>query len=267
MSRNKVVIIITVAALFFAGIAAWQASEFLGKNQGKDLQYQGIIIAASALPVGVKINDPAQLKLSSWPKDSLPQGSFVDPAVLIGRIPVHPISAGEPVSESKLLPVGATSIMAYTVPEGHRAITVSVNEVAGVAGFLNPQNKVDVVVTMPLPNSPESISKIILQNVPILATGQIMEQREGKPVVVTTVTLDVTPEDAEKLALAASKGQLQMLLRNISDSGKVVSGGANISKVLGSVPTRSKAAVAHSGSRPAPVPQAWVIRGLTTGDK
>jgi pilus assembly protein CpaB len=259
---------ITAAALLFAGIAAWQASEFLEKNRAKDVQYQGIIIAASALPVGVKINDPAQLKLSSWPNDSLPQGSFVDAAVLIGRIPVNPISAGEPITESRLMPVGATSVMAYTVPEGHRAITVSVNEVAGVAGFLNPQNKVDVVVTMLLPNSSESISKIILQNVPILATGQIMEHKEGKPIVVTTVTLDVTPEDAEKLALAASKGQLQMLLRNISDAGKVVSSGANASKVLGSAPTRSKAAVAYSGSRPAPqAPQAWIIRGLTAGEK
>jgi pilus assembly protein CpaB len=266
MSRNKVIIIITITALFFAGIAAWQVSEFLERNQAKDMQYQGIIVAASALPVGAKINDPAQLKTSSWPKDSLPQGSFIDPAILIGRIPVQPISAGEPVTESRLMPVGATSVMAYSVPDGHRAITVSVNEVAGVAGFLNPQNRVDVVVTMPLPNSSESISKIVLQNVPILATGQVMEQKEGKPIVVATVTLDVTPEDAEKLALAASKGQLQMLLRNISDAGKVVSSGANISKVLGTVPTHSKATVAHSKPKPPP-PKAWVIRGLATGEK
>jgi pilus assembly protein CpaB len=115
---------------------------------------------------------------------------------------------------------------------------VAVNEVAGVAGFLSPNNKVDVVVTTQPPgnNDPKNIiSKIVLQNVPILATGQITEQKEGKPVVVPTVTIDLTPEDAEKLVVASSQGKLQLLLRGIKDSAPTDTKGANISKVLGTI--------------------------------
>jgi pilus assembly protein CpaB len=110
-----------------------------------------------------------------------------------------------------------------------------VNEVAGVAGFLNPHNKVDVVVTTTPTGSAETISKIVLQNVPILATGQLTEQKEGKPVVVTTVTLDLTPKDSEKLVLAANRGTLEMLLRNIADNTPVETKGATISRVLSGV--------------------------------
>lgn len=125
--------------------------------------------------------------------------------------------------------------MTYVVPPGHRAVTVAVNEVAGVAGFITPGNKVDVVLTTPLPGNPnETISKIVLQNVPVLATGQIaQEQKDGKPIVVPTVTLDLTPEDAENLVLAANKGPLQLLLRNYSDTAEVEGRGATIRKVLG----------------------------------
>jgi pilus assembly protein CpaB len=125
--------------------------------------------------------------------------------------------------------------MTYLVPQGHRAVTVAVNEVAGVAGFLTPADRVDLVVTTLPPGSTDTISKIILQNVPILATGQFTEQKEGKAVIVPTVTLDLTPEDSEKLVLAASKGPLQMLLRNVADTAPVVSRGATIAKVLGGV--------------------------------
>jgi pilus assembly protein CpaB len=125
--------------------------------------------------------------------------------------------------------------MTYVVPPGHRAVTVAVNEVAGVAGFITPGNKVDVVLTTPLPGNPnETISKIVLQNVPVLATGQIaQEQKDGKPIVVPTVTLDLAPEDSENLVLAANKGPLQLLLRNYSDTTEVEGKGATIRKVLG----------------------------------
>ncbi|GFO55336.1 hypothetical protein GMSM_23430 [Geomonas sp. Red276] len=155
----------------------------------------------------------------------------------MGRVAIRPIAGGDAVTEQKLKPkAGAqgSGFMTYVVPPGHRAVTVAVNEVAGVAGFLTPNDRVDIVVTTSLPNNDkESVSKIILENVPILATGQITDQREGKPAVVPTVTLDLVPADAEKLVLSASKGSLQLLLRNIADSGAVDSKGATIAKVLG----------------------------------
>jgi len=132
-------------------------------------------------------------------------------------------------------------VMSYIIPQGHRAVTVGVNEVAGVAGFVAPNNRVDVVLTTPIPRSTtgENISKIILQNVTVLATGQITEQKDGKPVIVPTVTLDLLPEDSEKLILAASKGSLQLLLRSIIDTSPVEAKGATITKVLSGMDTHA----------------------------
>ncbi len=237
MTRPKAVIVVSVLAVFFAGIAAWLTSGYLKKeiNTARAVQPQTIVVAATDIPIGASIVKQ-QLKVTAWPKDSIPTGSAQLPEPLVGRVAIRPIARGDAVTEQKLKPKSATSgsgFMTYVVPEGHRAVTVAVNEVAGVAGFLTPNDRVDVIVTTPLPHDDkESISKIILENVPVLATGQVTDQKAGKPAIVPTVTLDLLPEDAEKLVLSATKGSLQLLLRNIADSTQVKSKGATIGKVL-----------------------------------
>lgn len=237
MTRPKAVIIVSILALVFAGIAAWLTLQYLQKetDKSKAVQPQNTVVAAVDIPIGSTIAEQ-QLKIASWPKDSIPPGSTDDIKTMAGRVVIRPISNGDAVTEQKLKPkAGApgSGFMTYLIPPGHRAITVAVNEVAGVAGFITPNDRVDVVLTTQRPGvQNENISKIILQNVPILATGQITDQKEGKPVVVPTVTLDLTPDDSEKLVLAGSKGTLQLLLRNIADSASVDSKGATISKVL-----------------------------------
>jgi pilus assembly protein CpaB len=237
MTRPKAVIVVSIFALLFAGIAAWLTSGFLKKeiNSVKAVQPQKIVVAASDIPIGTVITEN-QLKVTLWPKDSIPPGSAQLPESVVSRVAVRPIARGDAVTEQKLKPrsgAPGAGFMTYVVPTGHRAVTVAVNEVAGVAGFLTPNDRVDVIVTTPLPlNDKESVSKIILQNVPILATGQVTDQKAGKPVIVPTVTLDLLPEDAEKLVLSAAKGSLQLLLRNIADSSEVKSKGATIAKVL-----------------------------------
>jgi pilus assembly protein CpaB len=122
-------------------------------------------------------------------------------------------------------------------------MTVGVDQVAGVAGFITPGNMVDVVLTTQPQYAKESISKIVLQNIPVLATGQTVEQqKEGKPVVVPTVTLDVTPEDAERLAIASTQGRLQLVLRGAGDESPAVTRGATITKVMKGAPVRTKKA-------------------------
>lgn len=245
MTRQKTVIIVTALAIVFAVVAAGLMYNYLQKQeQLKAGVYQTIVVAAMQIPIGSKITD-TMVKTAPWPKESVPPGSAGDPKVLTaaGRISIKNIPAGEPITEDKLAPAGGAAgagFMTYVVPPGHRAVTVAVNEVAGVAGFITPGNKVDVVLTTPLPGNPnETISKIVLQNVPVLATGQIaQEQKDGKPIVVPTVTLDLTPEDAENLVLAANKGPLQLLLRNYSDTTEVAGRGSTIRKVLaGAQPT------------------------------
>jgi pilus assembly protein CpaB len=237
MTRPKAVIVVSIFALFFAGIAAWLTYGYLQKEMSsvKAGQPQKIAVAASDIPIGTTIT-AAQVKVASWPKDSIPPGSAQSADAVVTRVAIRTIARGDAITEQKLKPKSGSAgsgFMTYVVPQGHRAVTVAVNEVAGVAGFLTPNDRVDVIVTTPLPNNDkENISKIILENVPILATGQVTDQKEGKPVVVPTVTLDLQPVDAEKLVLSATKGSLQLLLRNIADSSHTDTKGATMGRVL-----------------------------------
>lgn len=250
MTRPQTVTIVSIVALVFAGLASWGVYDYLNKEaqKTKAAEAQATVVAAGEIPIGTKLDQP-HLKVAMIPKASLQPGSFSDPKQLMGRVVVRHISPSDVITEQKLMPKEGTpmaGVMTYIIPQGHRAVTVGVNEVAGVAGFVAPNNRVDVVLTTPIPRGTggENISKIILQNVTVLATGQITEQKEGKPVVVPTVTLDLTPEDSEKLILASSKGSLQLLLRSIIDTQPVDSKGATITKVLSGSGTAAVSAAA-----------------------
>lgn len=242
MTRLKAVIVVVVVALALAGLASWLVFDYLAKKteEASSSRGQAVVVAATEIPVGTKLN-ASHLKMIDWPKSGIIPGSFFDTKAVVERTSIRPLSPGEPIIESKLMPKDGstgTSIMTYLIPEGHRAVTVGVNEVAGVAGFISPHNKVDLVLTVQPPGTTDpasAVSKIVLQNIPILATGQITEQKEGKPVVVPTVTLDLTPEDAEKLIIASSKGSLQLLLRGVKDIAPIETRGATISRVMGAV--------------------------------
>jgi pilus assembly protein CpaB len=255
MTRPKAVTVVSIFALVFAGIAAWLTYSFLQKEMRtvKAVQPERIVVAASDIPIGSLISQQ-QLRVATWPRDSIPPGSAQTAEAVLSRVAIRPIAQGDAITEQKLKPTSATpgsGFMTYVVPQGHRAVTVAVNEVAGVAGFLTPNDRVDVIVTTPVPgNEKENVSKIMLENVPILATGQVTDQKEGKPSVVPTVTLDLPPAEAERLVLATSKGSLQLLLRNITDSAPVNSRGATIAKVLTGIdapvaPVAAAPAAAH----------------------
>jgi pilus assembly protein CpaB len=197
--------------------------------------------------------EPSQVKQAEWPKINIPPGALTDTTAVTGRMLVRQVTAGEVITEQKLVPKEGTpgaGVMTYLVPKGHRAVTVAVNEVAGVAGFLTPNNRVDVVLTTTPTGSNEPISKIIMQDIPILAIGQITEQKDGKPVVVPTVTLDLMPDNAEKLVLASSRGSLQLLLRNITDTERIPVRGATIGKVLAGDGPAPEPVVTASKPRP-----------------
>jgi pilus assembly protein CpaB len=280
MTRPKAVVMVAVLAVVVAGVAAWSIFSYLKSETQKVKagQPQDIVVATADIPIGGKIAEN-QVKMAAFPKDSLPPGSIADIKSVPGRVAIRPIAAGDAVTEQKLIPregAPGAGVMTYLVPQGHRAITVAVNEVAGVAGFLTPADRVDVVLTTVPPGSKDNLSKIVLQNVPVLAIGQITQQKDGKPVVVPTVTLDLTPEDSEKLVLAASKGPLQMLLRNIADTEPVESKGATISKVLSGVDRpeprvfKVRTIVKHVrqvSPAPAPVYMVEIIKGKDRATK
>jgi pilus assembly protein CpaB len=235
MTRLSAISIVFVVALALAGVASYLVYQFLSKQESKQHQDVPVFVAARDIPVGTKL-DSSNLKLSSWPKANLPpQGFFPETSKAEGRVAVRQISTGDIVTESKLMPINRAEmggVMTYIVPQGHRAVTVAVNEVAGVAGFITPGSRVDVVLTTEMANKDDQFSKIILQNVPVLASAQATEQKDGKPAIVPTVTLDLIPSDAEKIIVGAKKGTLQLLLRNVIDTADVTTSGMTVSKAL-----------------------------------
>jgi pilus assembly protein CpaB len=207
----------------------------------KWIQQQGstggkIAVAMLDVQLGSRIS-PEMVQMVDWPSGSVPAGSFVDPKTLDTRVARTTITRGEPILESKLAPIGTQGGLSAVVGEGKRAITVRVNDVIGVAGFALPGNYVDIMVNTQEENSKgqdkdHAISKIVLEHILVLAVAQEAGRDETKPKVVNAVTLEVTPEHAEKLDLARSVGTLSLVLRNQIDPSPAMTTGATKDSLL-----------------------------------
>ena len=186
----------------------------------RDNQLLPIVVAKVEIPVGTRII-AEQLTVSQFPRTVLPRGTFarLDDKIL-GRVAVVRIFPREPVTEDRLAPVGSAGGLSSVVPEGYRAMTVKVDDVVGVSGFIMPGTLVDIaVIIIPSDNSKERekvFAKIVLQNVRVLASGQNIDKPKNEKEVerVKAVTLLVTPQQAEKLALASIEGKLQLVMRD-----------------------------------------------------
>jgi pilus assembly protein CpaB len=179
-----------------------------------------VIVAARTMELGTLIRD-SDLKLGDW-SGTLPKGSILRKEDVVGRGVMAAIYEGEPVLENRLAPKGAGAGLAATIPAGMRAVAVRVNEVVGVAGFVVPGMRVDVLISgNPPGGSPAvgTVSKTLLQNIEVLSAGQnFQKDAEGKPVQVQVVNLLVTPEQAEILSLASNETRIQLVLRNPLDT-------------------------------------------------
>jgi pilus assembly protein CpaB len=198
-----------------------------------------VVVAAINIDLGTPLT-PQMLKLADWPKGSVPAGATEDMKTLDTRVVKTSLLRGEPVLESKLAPIGATGGLSAVIGQGNRAMTVRVNDVVGVAGFALPGNYVDIVVntedeSVKADNVNKSISKIVLEHIMVLAVAQEQNRDETKPKVVNAVTLEVTPEQAEKLDLARSVGTLSLVLRNQIDTSVVTSQGSTKKDLLNRV--------------------------------
>ncbi|MEJ2698027.1 MAG: Flp pilus assembly protein CpaB [Candidatus Sulfobium sp.] len=238
-AKPKAVFIIGILAVAIAAVASISLYNYLKRQTAKvqeAVATGSVVVARTDIPVGSTINN-TQVKTANWPKNEMPPGQiFSSPDQVVGRVALEKIFTGDPIVGAKLVPQGGQAgILSYKIPEGHRAMTVAVDQVAGVAGFISPGNRVDVVLTTS--TGKQSVSKIVLQDVPVLATGQVVSQQEGgKPKVVPTVTMDVSPENAEKLAIASTQGRLQLVLRRAGDADIAKTTGATVAKVMGGVP-------------------------------
>jgi pilus assembly protein CpaB len=204
-------------ALALSGLVAYYAYRMLSNRLSPPTEETvQIVVAAEKLTLGNRLTD-AQLRVASWPKANLPEGHFSDPSAIVGRGVIVPMSPNEPVLDSKLASKEAGAGLGSAIPEGYRAVAVRVNDIIGVAGFVVPGTHVDVIIIgVPRPGS-ETTSKIFLENVQVLAAGQnVQSDVNGKPQTSQVVTMLVTPEDAQKLALAGG-ARIQLALRNPID--------------------------------------------------
>ncbi|HSE31937.1 MAG TPA: Flp pilus assembly protein CpaB [Pyrinomonadaceae bacterium] len=229
--RNKRFFIVLVGALIFGVLAAVSVSRYLSSAQAYTKNMTRVAVAKVAIPVGTKIV-AEQLTVVQLPKESTPDGTFDTAEKLTGRVVVANIAPREPKTESRLAPEGTAAGLSAVIPEGYRAMTVKVDDAAGISGFIMPGAIVDVVVVIdPREGSgfQDPISKIVLQNIKVLANGQNIDKPENQREAnsVKAVTLQVTPEEAEKLALASNEGKLQLVMRNQIDQGDEQTKGVN----------------------------------------
>lgn len=251
--RSTRAIVMILLSLIAGVTAVVLAARWAGQQAAQDAT--PIMVAAQDLNLGVPLT-PAMLQAIPWPNSAMPAGAFQDIAKLQGRVVRTPIFKGEPVLELKLAPEGNKGGLPSLIQDGKRAISVKVNEVVGVAGFALPGSYVDVMVHV-ADNTNKPVSKIVLQRILVLAVAQEANRDELKPKVVNAVTLEVTPEQAEKIDLARGIGSLSLVLRNPLDGKESETAGVKRDDLLGraaTTPLASPVASAAPAATPAAAP-------------
>ncbi|MEC4681512.1 MAG: Flp pilus assembly protein CpaB [Nitrospirota bacterium] len=252
MKRTRMVGLGLAALMLSAGITFVAYRMLSNRMSPQEEKMVPVVVAKEDLLLGTLLTE-LELQVVTWPETMKLEGSFSDLEDLVGRGLIMPVVTNEPILESKLAPKGAGAGLASMIPEGMRAVTVKVNDVIGVAGFVGPGAHVDVILTgSPTTRNETDTSKVILENVQVLAAGQNIEQHaNGEPQDVQVVTLLVTPDEAQRLALASQDGRIQLALRNPLDLEHV-----------DPKPTK-RAALYRGGSSapPTPVPQKVVVTG------
>ncbi|MGH2394819.1 MAG: Flp pilus assembly protein CpaB, partial [Candidatus Limnocylindria bacterium] len=203
----------------------------------RDDQFDRIVVAAANIGLAESVTRQ-HVKLVPWPKAAVPPGAVRSVEDAEGRVVRTSIVAGEPLMEGKLAPqlAGRGGIMPMLIPEGQRGVTIKLDAALRESGFVMPNSRVDVLVSMPrAPGSSEKISKVILQDVTVLAAGQTVEIKDNKPVTNTTVTMALTPQQVERLAVAQAEGKLMLVQRNLRDTELVRTPGATPSSLLSDV--------------------------------
>ena len=273
MTRVRVFIVLALA-LGAGGVFAFATYRYVGQPAPtRAMKTKAVVVAAADLELGRALT-PDDVQIVQYPEGSVPDGSFTAADGLMGRGVISPIVRNEPILSGKLAATEAGAGLPPIIPEGMRAVSVRVNDVVGVAGYVLPGTRVDVVATLtPTLNQTDVTSKVVLTNVQVLTSGTKIEQGadKGKPVEVSVVTLLVDPSQAERLALASTEGKIQLALRNPLDTGAPTTAGVRPAVLLAygaqtaPAPVRRARSTTSSPAAAAPVvppaPTVEIIRG------
>jgi len=276
MTRIRVLLVL-VLALSAGGALAFATYSYVQKLPARtvSLPTRPVVVAAADLDIGAELRRD-DLRIIEWPATAVPQDAIGDPQEIIGRGLIVPVIQNEPILPLKLASKEAGAGLPPAIPPGLRAVSVRVNEVIGVSGYVVPGTRVDVVATVsPTHQNQDTTSKIILTDVQVLAAGTKIERDtdRNKPIPVTVVTLLVNPEEAERLTLAANEGKIQLALRNPLDRSIPVTRGVKAAALLGTAPivrqvaSRRRPAVAAPIAAVAPVAPEPLTVEIIRGDK
>jgi len=263
MNRGTRTLIVVTVAVVVATLATMAVFRAVQRIPVREVEQAGVpvVVAVRNLPLGTMLT-AADLRVSTWPARSPVPNGFSSPEQVFNRGLIADMVENEPVTPAKLAPVEAGAGLTPTIPPGMRAISVQVNEVVGVAGFVTPGNRVDVVAT--ISKTDMTMSRVVVSDVKVLASGTKYDQQRaqtGEPIQTTVVTLLVTPADGERIALASVEGRLHLTLRNPLDVGQTETAGIRIAALLGGPggtppppAPRAARAVARPAAPPPPAP-------------
>jgi len=259
--KNLKALGLLLIALILGVAAAVYATGLVTRQSG--IASNKVVVAAFDIELGSRIN-PQMLTSVDWPSGSVPTGTFGDVKDLQDRVVKVGVLRGEAVLEGKLAPVGTQGGLSAVIAAGKRAMTVRVNDVVGVAGFALPGNYVDVMVNAQQDKGKNEegrqISKTVLEHVLVLAVAQEAGRDDTKPKVVSAVTLELSPEDSEKLDLARNVGTLSLVLRNQIDKATVATAGITKSELFGEKEISPTPVVLKEHPRAARPPAPVVVR-------
>ena len=213
-------VLMLLVSLVLAGFAAVSANKWMTSRlaaAGAEGELSGVVAAATEIPFGTKI-DATLIKMVELPPESVPQGVFRDPEAVVGRVAAFTLFPGEVLLDGRVVEHIGGSALAAVVAEGKRAISVRVDDVVGVAGFLLPGNRVDVIATRRKTGGERGTeSRTLLENLKVLAVDQTTSPDKNEPVIVRAVTLEAEPAQAEEIVRAQDEGKVQLTLRNPLD--------------------------------------------------
>jgi pilus assembly protein CpaB len=240
MNRTTRTVVVVVIAVAVAALASFGVYRAIQRMPVREVEVRSLyqVVAALDLPMGTMITKD-HVKLVAWPASSPVPKGFTSVESVLNRGLISSIVANEPLTESKLAPLAAGAGLPPSITEGMRAVSVKVNEVIGVAGFVVPGTHVDVMVTLKRDNERDSMTRVVVSDVQVLTAGTRYDQekaKDGQPIQTSVVTLLVTPPDAERVALAASEGSIMLTLRNPMDRKPTDTMGIRTGALLGAAP-------------------------------
>jgi pilus assembly protein CpaB len=213
---NKRFIMMLGIALMLALLAAWVANRWIQSKTIPD-KAVSVVVAAVEVPFGTKLEE-THVKIISWPENAVPQGTYSSKEQVVGKVTMNKFYPDEIITEKRISEYLGGSTLSALITREYRAISVRVDDVVGVAGFILPGNRVDILITKKDRGTNQAVTTTLLQNIKVLAVDQEASQEKGQPAIVRAVTLELKPAQTETMVQAMQEGTIQLTLRNPLDS-------------------------------------------------